>query len=86
MCHNDFQVGWIKEDQTILTLDTKVVTHNSRVSVTHDGVETWNLHLRQVKPSDVGCYVCQVNTGVMMKQVGCIDVHGKLVFSVYIVF
>ncbi|ODN03808.1 Lachesin [Orchesella cincta] len=71
-----YKVGWIRaEDQTILTLDSKVVTHNSRVSVTHDGVQTWNLHLRQVKESDKGCYMCQINTAIMKKQLGCIDVH-----------
>ncbi|KAG8240125.1 hypothetical protein J437_LFUL007302 [Ladona fulva] len=63
------------EDQTILTLHTKVVTHNSRVSVTHDGHRTWNLHIRQVKESDRGCYMCQINTNVMKKQIGCVDVH-----------
>jgi len=72
------QVGWLKaEDQTILTLHNKVVTHNSRISVTHDNHRTWQLHIRQVKESDRGCYMCQINTSVMKKQVGCVDVHGK---------
>jgi hypothetical protein len=73
------QVGWLKaEDQTILTLHNKVVTHNSRISVTHDNHRTWQLHIRQVKESDRGCYMCQINTSVMKKEVGCVDVHGKL--------
>jgi hypothetical protein len=72
------QVGWLKaEDQTILTLHNKVVTHNSRISVTHDSHRTWQLHIRQVKESDRGCYMCQINTNVMKKQVGCVDVYGK---------
>jgi len=72
------QVGWLKaEDQTILTLHNKVVTHNSRISVTHDNHRTWQLHIRQVKESDRGCYMCQINTSIMKKQVGCVDVHGK---------
>jgi hypothetical protein len=71
-------VGWMKaEDQTILTLHNKVVTHNSRISVTHDNYRTWQLHIRQVKESDRGCYMCQINTNVMKKQVGCVDVHGE---------
>ncbi|XP_063218510.1 lachesin-like [Bacillus rossius redtenbacheri] len=71
-----YKVGWLKaEDQTILTLHNKVVTHNSRVSVTHDGQHTWRLHIRQLKEADRGCYMCQVNTGVMKKQVGCVDVQ-----------
>lgn len=48
-------MGWIRaEDQTILTLDTKVVTHNGRVSVTHDGAQTWNLHIRHIRETDRG--------------------------------
>ncbi|XP_021917690.1 lachesin-like, partial [Zootermopsis nevadensis] len=71
-----YKVGWLKaEDQTILTLHNKVVTHNSRISVTHDNHRTWQLHIRQVKESDRGCYMCQINTNVMKKQVGCVDVH-----------
>ncbi|XP_046400586.1 lachesin-like [Ischnura elegans] len=73
---DNYKVGWMKaEDQTILTLHTKVVTHNSRISVTHDGHRTWNLHIRQVKEADRGCYMCQINTNVMKKQIGCVDVH-----------
>ncbi|XP_069677292.1 lachesin-like [Periplaneta americana] len=71
-----YKVGWLKaEDQTILTLHNKVVTHNSRISVTHDNHRTWQLHIRQVKESDRGCYMCQINTSIMKKQVGCVDVH-----------
>ena len=81
------QVGWLKaEDQTILTLHDKVVTHNVRISVTHDNRSTWQLHIRQVKESDRGCYMCQINTSVMKKQIGCIDVHGKYYFPIYIQF
>nr|CAD7575519.1 unnamed protein product [Timema californicum] len=70
------QVGWLRaEDQTILTLHNKVVTHNSRISVTHDNHHTWQLHIRQVKEADRGCYMCQINTSIMKKQVGCVDVH-----------
>jgi hypothetical protein len=72
------QVGWLKaEDQTVLSLHNKVVTQNSRISVTHDSHRTWQLHIRQVKESDRGCYMCQINTSVMKKQVVCVDVHGK---------
>lgn len=51
------KVGWIRaEDQTILALDSKVVTHNSRVGVNHDGMQTWNLHIRQVRESGSETY------------------------------
>lgn len=72
----NYKVGWLRaDDQTILSLHTRVVTHNSRISVTHDNHRTWQLHIRQVKETDRGCYMCQINTNVMKKQLGCIDVH-----------
>ncbi|KAK8385615.1 hypothetical protein O3P69_016413 [Scylla paramamosain] len=71
-----YRVGWLKVDsQTILTLQNRVVTHNARVTLTHDQHRTWNLHIRQVKESDSGCYMCQINTPIMQNQVGCIKVH-----------
>ncbi|XP_076036266.1 neurotrimin-like [Oratosquilla oratoria] len=71
----NFKVGWLKvESQTILSLQKRVVTHNTRVSVTHDEHRTWNLHIKQVKESDRGCYMCQINTPNMKNQVGCIEV------------
>ncbi|XP_049940869.1 lachesin-like [Schistocerca serialis cubense] len=71
-----YKVGWLRsEDQTVLTMHDKVVTHNSRVGVSHDQLRTWRLHVRQLKESDRGCYTCQINTSVMKQQTGCIDVH-----------
>ncbi|KAJ8918069.1 hypothetical protein NQ315_011526 [Exocentrus adspersus] len=68
-------VAWVRaEDQTVLSLHTKVVTHNSRVSVTHDDMKTWKLRIRPVKESDRGCYLCQINTPVLKSQMGCLDV------------
>ncbi|KAJ1531554.1 hypothetical protein ONE63_000227 [Megalurothrips usitatus] len=64
-------------DQTILALASKVVTHNARVSVSHDTQRTWQLHIRQVRVTDGGCYVCQINTAPMKEKTGCVDVHGK---------
>lgn len=76
-----FQVGWLKaEDQTVLTLRNHVVTHNSRITVYHDNLRTWQLRIRQLRETDRGCYMCQINTSPMKKQLGCIDVHGKYNF------
>ncbi|XP_075230446.1 lachesin-like [Lycorma delicatula] len=70
------KVGWLRaEDQTVLSLHTSLVTHNPRISLTHDNYRSWQLHIRQVKESDRGCYMCQVNTRIMKKQIGCLDVH-----------
>lgn len=78
-----FQVGWLKaEDQTVLTLHNRVVTHNSRITVHHDNLRTWQLRIRQLRETDRGCYMCQINTSPMKKQLGCIDVHGKYKYYV----
>ncbi|XP_049834060.1 lachesin-like [Schistocerca gregaria] len=71
-----YKVVWLRaDDQTLLSLQDKVVTHNNRVAVSHDQLRTWRLHLRQLKEADRGCYTCQINTSVMKQQFGCIDVH-----------
>ncbi len=69
------QIGWLKaEDQTVLTLHKRVITHNPRVRVAHDEQRAWTLRIASVQEEDRGCYMCQINTDVMKKQIGCIDV------------
>lgn len=73
-----FQIGWMKaEDQTILTFHERVVASNGRFSVSHENYRTWYLHIRDVEETDKGCYMCQVNTIEMQKQISCLDVLGK---------
>ncbi|KAJ8714598.1 hypothetical protein PYW07_002823 [Mythimna separata] len=71
----DYKVAWIRaDDQTILTLHTRLVTHSSRYAVTNDSPRSWQLHIRPLKVEDRGCYMCQINTSTMKKQIGCVDV------------
>lgn len=66
-----FQVAWIKSDsRAILAIHTHMVAHNSRLSVTHNGHNTWKLHVQNVQKNDSGTYMCQVNTDPMRSQVG----------------
>lgn len=70
-----FRVAWIKVDtQTILTIHTHVITHNSRVSTTHNGQRQWNLHIRNIKEDDRGYYMCQINSSPMKSQTGYVEV------------
>ena len=74
-------------DQTILTLHKRVITHNARIHVTHDEQRTWNLLIKNVQPEDEGCYMCQINTAVMKKELGCISVQGsKLACLLLLIF
>ncbi|XP_034933668.1 lachesin [Chelonus insularis] len=68
--HN-FRVAWIKSDsRAILAIHTHMVTHNPRLSVTHNGHDTWKLHISNVQKNDSGTYMCQVNTDPMRSQMG----------------
>lgn len=70
------KVGWLRaSDQTVLALQGRVVTHNARISVTHDNFHTWKIRISKLRESDKGCYMCQINTSPMKKQIGCIDVQ-----------
>ena len=63
--------------KTILALHKKVITHNKRVFVDHEENRVWKLKIRHVQWGDRGCYMCQINTESMMKEIGCIDVRCK---------
>ena len=68
-------MGWLKaSDQTVLTFHKRVITHNERIKVTHDEHQTWTLRILRVQVEDQGCYMCQINTAHMKKQLGCITV------------
>lgn len=68
-----FQVAWIKSDtKAILAIHTHMVAQNQRLSVTHNGHNTWKLHVSNVQKNDSGTYMCQINTDPMRSQV-CTD-------------
>jgi hypothetical protein len=73
-----FQVAWLRVDtQTILTIASHVITKNHRIGVTHSDHRTWYLHIRDMKESDRGWYMCQINTDPMKSQVGYLEVVGE---------
>lgn len=68
------------DTQTILTIQNHVITKNHRIGITHSEHKTWFLHVKEVKATDKGWYMCQINTDPMKSQVGFLDVVGKFVF------
>ncbi|XP_050296839.1 neurotrimin-like isoform X2 [Anthonomus grandis grandis] len=72
---NSYKVAWLRVDtQTILTIDTFVITKNHRIGVTKVEQTTWYLHIKDVQESDKGWYMCQINTDPMESQLGYLDV------------
>ncbi|KAI8119377.1 Lachesin [Lucilia cuprina] len=70
-----YKVAWIKSDsKAILGIHTHMVSLNPRLSVTHNGHNTWKLHISHVQLNDSGSYMCQVNTDPMKSQSGYLDV------------
>ncbi|XP_012257679.2 lachesin-like [Athalia rosae] len=70
-----YKVAWIKSDsRAILAIHTHMVAHNPRLSVTHNGHNTWKLHVANVQRNDSGTYMCQVNTDPMRSQMGYMEV------------
>lgn len=73
------QVAWLRVDtQTILSIQTLVVTKNDRMEVTHTDHRVWRLHIKNVRQSDRGFYMCQINTDPMKNQIAYLDVVGKI--------
>jgi hypothetical protein len=50
-----------------------MVALNPRLSVTHNGHNTWKLHISHVQLNDSGSYMCQVNTDPMRSQVKIVN-------------
>ncbi|XP_039291417.1 lachesin isoform X2 [Nilaparvata lugens] len=72
----EHRIGWLRsEDQTVLSMHTDMVSRDPRYYLRQDDNRIWQLHIQKIRPEDKGCYMCQVNTKVMINQIGCIDVH-----------
>ncbi|XP_011499406.1 PREDICTED: limbic system-associated membrane protein-like [Ceratosolen solmsi marchali] len=70
-----YKVAWLRVDtQTILTIANHVITKNHRIGLTHSEHRTWFLHIKEVKETDRGWYMCQINTDPMKSQIGYLDV------------
>ncbi|ODM98518.1 Lachesin [Orchesella cincta] len=71
----DYKVAWIRsEDKAIIALQSHMVTNNHRYSVMHNGHNTWTLHIKNVQQTDIGSYICQVNTDPQTSQYGTLKV------------
>ena len=65
-----FKVAWLRSDsKAILAIHTHMVTNNPRMSVSHNGHNSWTLSIDVVQRNDSGLYMCQINTEPMTSQV-----------------
>ncbi|CAL4120286.1 unnamed protein product, partial [Meganyctiphanes norvegica] len=64
-------VAWIYKGsggRTVLTMGTKVVTRNTRVSIAQDNPNAWVLTISGVTKKDQGVYMCQINSKPATKE------------------
>ena len=54
-----------------------IITKNHRMTVSHVENRAWVLRIKDVKESDKGWYMCQINTDPMKNQVGYLNVVGE---------
>lgn len=62
------QIAWLRVDtQTILTIQTHVITKNHRMVVTHVEKRAWQLKIRDVKEMDKGWYMVNESVDVAIE-------------------
>ncbi|KAG7198238.1 hypothetical protein KM043_005642 [Ampulex compressa] len=70
-----YKMVWIKSsDRALLALLTNKIVDNPRMSFTHNGHNTWKLHVTNVQLNDSGTYMCQLNTYPMRSLTGYMKV------------
>ncbi|XP_071530128.1 lachesin-like isoform X2 [Panulirus ornatus] len=70
------KVAWIHfENSAILTVSNHVITRNERITVSRDKHQkTYYLHINDVRETDTGKYMCQINTASAMTIAGFLTV------------
>lgn len=74
------------DTKAIQAIHEHVITHNSRVSVSHADNSTWNLHIKNVQEEDRGQYMCQINTNPMISQVIYLSYNNVLTTLYYYIY
>lgn len=59
------------DTQTILTIQNHVITKNHRVGVTYTEKKTWQLRIKDIRESDRGWYMCQINSMYTLDSTTC---------------
>ncbi|KAK2708458.1 lachesin-like isoform X2 [Artemia franciscana] len=71
----NYKVAWVRADtQTILTIHSKTISRNPRISLAHGSHRHWFLKIKSVDESDRGWYMCQINTDPIRSSLGYLEV------------
>ncbi|XP_070174728.1 limbic system-associated membrane protein-like [Littorina saxatilis] len=70
-----YKVVWLDHRGKLLTFEDRRIIADERISLERPYVKEWNLHIRNVRPSDDGKYMCQVNTDPVQVRPVHLHVH-----------
>ncbi|GFS17545.1 protein amalgam-like isoform X4 [Elysia marginata] len=86
LVHGTSSVLWQKHQhgnqetaKRVLTMDSRRIISDERISVERPFTTEWNLHLRQVVLSDAGTYECHINTNPVQSSRIQLVVQGRWV-------
>ena len=61
----------------MLTMSEHVITKNHRIKVSEPDSNVWRLEISDIRRTDAGHYMCQINTDPMQSQLAYLDVMGQ---------
>ena len=81
------KVAWLRSDsKAILAIHTHMVTNNPRMSVNHNGHNSWTLEIDVVQRNDSGLYMCQINTEPMTSQVSLFLIMYVNQYRIFVIY
>ncbi len=72
-------------EPTVLTIGTQTLFNENKYRVSQNGHRQWYLHIKHIRVSDKGGYMCQVNAKTMISQVGYLHVQGRREQSAFLI-
>ncbi|KAH9419097.1 hypothetical protein DERP_005599 [Dermatophagoides pteronyssinus] len=66
--------GGKKIEPELISIQTQLITKDQRFRLANNNKKQWFLHIKQVKSTDKGWYMCQINTEPLISQAAFLDI------------
>nr|XP_022329416.1 lachesin-like isoform X1 [Crassostrea virginica] len=71
----DYKVMWLDHRSKTLTLETRRIIADERITIERPHISDWNLFIHGVELADAGKYMCQINTDPVKIKYVVLSVH-----------
>ncbi len=71
-------MAWLHSIKGTIAVYPHVIMQNDRISLKHDNRLAYYLKLKDIKESDAGKYICQINTDPAISIGGSLNVVGNV--------